>query len=147
MKERFEPTEADRAAWKAEWEKQMARQNSPWRDEAGRPIDIPTVMEKFAAAADLRFGALEVRSSTLADKVAENTRLTEKVVKNSDEILALVKISKSVSGFRETMNWLGGVAKDILYVIAAIAVAATFVYSQFFAPKAAPTPPTTAPSK
>src|SRR5574343_1973436 len=102
-RQRYEPTDEDRAAWKAEWEKQMARQNSPGRDEAGRPIDIPTVMETFAAAADLRLGALEVRYKTLADEVAENTRLTEKVVKNSDEILALVKLSKQVSGFRETM--------------------------------------------
>lgn len=132
---------------KSEWAREVAKKNSPWRDENGRPIDVPTVMEKFAAAADLRLGVLEVRYQTLADEVAENTVITKKVLQSSDEILALIKISKNVSGFRETMNWLGGVAKDLLYVIAAIAVAATFVYSQFFAPKVAPTAPTAAPSK
>lgn len=142
-----EPTEADRAALRAEWDRDRERANSPWRDAAGNPIDLPTVMQEFARAVDTRFGAIEVQYDGVRDRLERNTEVTEKTAatleKMSKDMAELIEVQKAANGFKAALKWLGEVGKGIFWVAATCAVAGSMIYGNWIGPKL---PATTGPT-
>lgn len=141
-----ELTDAERAQLRAEWDRERERDDNPWRDAAGNPIDLPTIMQAFARAVDTRFGAIEVQYDGVRESLERNTELTEKTAatleKLSKDIADLIEVQKAAKGFKATLKWLGEVGKGIFWVAATCAVAGSMIYGNWIGPKlpAAPGP-------
>jgi hypothetical protein len=129
-------TEAERLEAMRKWDAEVQRrQTVEWRDASGNPIDVPTFMEAFAEAVGLRIGAVEVETAgirddleTLSDALAKNSATTEKISKDTAE---LVESARDAKGFQRTVKWFGELGKGIFWFCAALAVVGAMIYSQF----------------
>lgn len=143
-----ELTDAERAQLRAEWDRERERADNPWRDAAGQPIDLPTVMQAFARAVDTRFGAIEVQYEGVRESLERNTELTEKTAatleKLSRDMAELIEVQKAAKGFQTTLKWLGEVGKGIFWVAATCAVVGSMIYGNWIGPKLPAAPGTTA---